>query len=100
MWKGPILAVLTESGAGLAETSLRGASLIGVDLSRAYLHQTGFEGTDLTGANLSDAILEQASFTNANLENANLTGAKEAYVNDAILCNTTMPDGSIRTCYC
>ena len=47
---------------------------------------------DLNGANLSGAGLKDANLTGANLNEANLT---KAIMNGAILCNTTMPDGSV-----
>ena len=49
------------------ECDLRGATLVG----------TSLEGADLVGANLKDAKLNYA------------------IMNGAILCNTTMPDGSV-----
>jgi len=49
-------------------------------------------GTTLNGANPSLAILIWANLTEANLTEANLT---KAIMNGAILCNTTMPDGSV-----
>ena len=62
--------------------NLQGANLEGANLSRTYL-----KGANLEGANLTNAILH-----GANLEGANLN---YAYMGGAILCNTTMPDGSV-----
>ena len=60
------------------------------------------EECDLRGANLRDADLTSANLRNAGLTGANLTGASlrdaklnYAIMNGAILCNTTMPDGSV-----
>ena len=41
-------------------------------------------------------IIRLANLEDANLSGVNLMGAnlKTAYMNGAILCNTTMPDGS------
>ena len=50
--------------------SLRGAILIGVDLSRAILR-----GADLSGANLRGADLRGADLLDANLRGADLRGA-------------------------
>ena len=50
--------------------------------SHCNLSRANLRGADLTGANL----------TGANLEAANLSGT---LMKGAILCNTTMPDGSV-----
>ena len=53
---------------------------------------------DLSKANLPPVtLLLGANLTGANLTDANLTSALLQYatMNDAILCNTTMPDGSV-----
>ena len=47
---------------------------------------------DLAGADLAGADLRGADLSAANLSEATLPFA---YVNGAILCNTTMPDGSV-----
>lgn len=65
-----------------AECNLRYANLEGTALKRANLF-----GANLGGANLIDANLDGAYLEDANLLWANMQGA--------ILCNTTMPDGSV-----
>ena len=62
------------------------------DLSGADL-----SGADLIGANLIEAILRRANLWMADLGAANLTEAvlRGTYMNGTILCNTTMPDGSV-----
>ena len=52
---------------------------------------------DLSGANLHSTDLSGASLFDAELSGAYLSGAdlKGAIMNGAILCNTTMPDGSV-----
>jgi uncharacterized protein YjbI with pentapeptide repeats len=49
------------------------------------------------GCNLYSANLRGANLRNANLSNANLFEADLSYptMKGAILCNTTMPDGSV-----
>ena len=54
-------------------------------------------GANLEGANLSGANLEGADLNGAFLNDANLSRAKltSTIMNGGILCNTTMPDGSV-----
>ena len=47
---------------------------------------------NLQGANLQDANLQDADLRDAVLRDARLIGA---IMNGVILCNTTMPDGSV-----
>ena len=70
------------SVSNLARANLEGAGLRGADLSGAYLR----------GANLKDADLRDADLGGANLKDADLGGAN---LTGVILCNTTMPDGSV-----
>jgi hypothetical protein len=73
--------------ANLYESDLREANLFKTDLREANLYRA-----DLTGANLFGADLAGANLFGANLEGANVV---KANVDEALLCNTTMPDGSI-----
>ena len=71
---------------------LRAAKLSGANLSRANL-----SGSSLSGVNLNGANLFLADLRGANLRLADLTGASlESTQNtsEAIVCNTTMPDGT------
>jgi uncharacterized protein YjbI with pentapeptide repeats len=70
------------SGADLMEANLSGADLSGAKLMSADLRDADLRGSDLIDANLEGAILESA-----NLRGAAMRGV--------ILCNTTMPDGSV-----
>jgi len=82
---------------------LTGIRLAGANLTNANLSMVDLSGVDmtnanLTGANLSGAILNGTRFTIANLTNANMTGAiwlEARDLENAIMCNTTAPDGSI-----
>ena len=78
---------LPLSGIDLSKTNLNAANLSGADLSK----------TNLNGANLSGADLSEANLNGANLGAANLLGANLQYTNmkGAILCNTTLPNGSV-----
>ena len=67
------------------------------DLTEADLQGAELEDASLYGANLSQATLENANLSNADLVEANLRNANLTYTRmyGAILCNTTMPNGSI-----
>ena len=69
----------------------------GCELSNANLLGAKLRGAILASADLRNAILREANITGANLGGADLTGANltRAYMNDVILCNTTMPDGRV-----
>ena len=60
------------------------------DINECY--QCDLSGADLSGARLAHADLRDANLSGAKLLEADLTGA---IMNGAILCNTTMPDGSV-----
>ena len=67
------------------------------EFSNASLLGAKLKGAILASADLRNAILREANITGANLGGADLTGANltRAYMNDVILCNTTMPDGVV-----
>ena len=71
---------------------LRGAILSGAILRHANLSGANLEITDLRDADLMGANLRGASLSGANLSGADLTYVT---MTGAILCNTTMPDGSV-----
>tara|TARA_B110000503_G_scaffold133440_1_gene210935 strand:- start:1271 stop:1606 length:336 start_codon:yes stop_codon:yes gene_type:complete len=66
--------------------------LSGADLNGADLSENDLSGADLSGARLAKADLRDTNLSGAKLLEADLTGA---IMNGAILCNTTMPDGSV-----
>ena len=85
-------------GCDLRKAYLENANLIGADLSGADLRDAYLKGAFLKGANLEGADLSGAFLMDANLSGANLNGAALSYTTymlGAILCNTTIPDGSI-----
>ena len=71
---------------------LTNANLFGANLSGTNLFGTNLSDANLFGGDLSDANLVGANLSDSNLESANLSGA---IMQGAILCNTTMPDGSV-----
>lgn len=75
----------------------RRCNLEGIDL-----HGKLLKGVNLGGANLRNADLSMTNLEQANLGGANLIGAnlERAFMNEAILCNTIMPDGHIEYAGC
>jgi uncharacterized protein YjbI with pentapeptide repeats len=76
--------------------------LSSADLSEVYLEDIILSAANLSGTDLSGSILHGADLSVADLRGADLSGAlldeanlKRAIMNGAILCNTTMPDGSV-----
>ena len=84
-------------GADLSDANLRWARLWAADLRQADLSGALLDNAELRIANLSGANLPGARLNGADLRSANLSGADliMTYMNDAILCNTTMPNGSV-----
>ena len=72
--------------------NLKNIKVIVADLSRSDLRDADLSGAVLRDADLRDAYLNNANLAAADLSNANL---QRTYMNGAILCNTTMPDGSV-----
>ncbi|MET8047725.1 pentapeptide repeat-containing protein [Streptosporangium sp. NPDC005286] len=62
-------------GADLRQVDLRGAYLVGVDLSRADLRGTDLGGADLRHSSLISTLLNQANLEEANLTEADLSSA-------------------------
>jgi uncharacterized protein YjbI with pentapeptide repeats len=90
-------------GCSLRGANFRSANLTGADLRDARFENTDFSGANLTDANLSGTTLDALFRYNANLTRTNLRGAKireqlkETIWNEAILLDTIMPDGNVRT---
>lgn len=109
------------SGVVLGGADFRNSTFVGTNLSRARLNGAVFRDSDLENANLSaiaasgvdilDSSLVGASFTNAVLNGAKFGGSDMTdatllgatgtiYFQTAILCNTTMPDGTVDNSGC
>lgn len=89
-------------GANLVRANLKGANLEGANLKKAILikvdlRSANLAGSDLEGANLWTAYLWKGNLEGVNLKGANLLNAdiRSVRMKNTILCNTTMPDGSI-----
>ena len=81
-----------EAGADLSSAKLSGVHLEGINLYAANLSGADLSGSILSGAGLFRADLSGADLSGALLDEAELT---RAIMNGAILCNTTMPGGSV-----
>jgi uncharacterized protein YjbI with pentapeptide repeats len=75
-------------------------NLWGADLRGAYFEDTNLFYYDLRDADLRDAIIN-GIFYRSDLEGADLRGAHLVdALDEAILCHTTMPDGSVDNSGC
>jgi len=93
------------TGAYLWKAELQRRNLSKVNLSGAYLRNASLAGADLSNADLTGADLYGADLRMANLRRSDLTGAnlsfaKDANLNEAQFCKTTMPDGVINNRDC
>jgi hypothetical protein len=104
---------LPDPGSQSALCAFPGANLAGRDLRRAQLAKISGQGADFSGAQAQGASFGAACLQRANFTGANLTGAqfgkaclfgvdlRDAIVDvsrtlrTALLCRTTMPDGSV-----
>lgn len=80
------------SGAVLIGVDLSGADLIDADLIDADLSSTYLSGTNLSGAYLLGADLRRAVLLYTDL--SNIENWTDRQLGEAILCNTTLPEGS------
>jgi uncharacterized protein YjbI with pentapeptide repeats len=95
--KGVNFTNMNLQGVDLYRARLTDANLTGADLQGAYMHRADLRGANLTNANLTGVQLTSAYLQNANLEGANLTEADLGY---SKFCNTTMPDGTVKSDNC
>jgi uncharacterized protein YjbI with pentapeptide repeats len=86
---------------------LQGIDLSGSNLSNAHFAESALCDANLTGACLRDTTFYEPLLVGANLTNVDLSEAIISLdwadidrISGAILCNTTMPDGSIRNDHC
>ena len=76
----------------LTDTSLRGMSLQGVDMSRADIRRVNMQDADLSGANLTAAILSGADLRRTNLSGVNLSKTR---LDGTIIDETTIIDDKL-----
>jgi hypothetical protein len=99
-----VLSNATLEYVHLHQANLEFAGLSHADLSHGFLAQADFFSADLSYADITYADLSDSNFHQANLTGANLRGAFNQSVSDplagAILCQTTMPNGTINNDDC
>ncbi len=83
------------SGANLQQTDFSKARLVGSIFSEANL-----EGANLTGVDLTGVKLQKANLTRANLKDTTGIDLESLKKANAILCKTTLPDGTIESSGC
>lgn len=83
-----------HSGARLVNANLSGIHSERMNLSEANLQNANLSGATLDYGNLSYADLTGANFDGAYLIDTNLFGAKGAKLENANICDSTMPDGT------
>jgi len=79
--------------ANLKETDLRGAYLIGADLSYANLREADLAGAYLNRANLKKAKLKEAELNETHLKGADLSGAR---LGEANLCGADLEEANLK----
>ncbi|HET8807324.1 MAG TPA: pentapeptide repeat-containing protein [Methylophaga sp.] len=104
-------------GADMSESNLKGINLQNSQLQGAWFTHSEMHGANLEGAQLQGALMDYTHLVDANLRNANLDGAQMIFsdlsgadltgasmegtsVRGIVLCDTTMPDGSIDNSGC
>jgi uncharacterized protein YjbI with pentapeptide repeats len=80
------------SQAIIASARARKARFVSANLSRAILNWSDFTDADMTNAILRGGSMKNTDFTGATLLGAD---AIPAALEEAVLCRTTLPDGSI-----
>lgn len=97
--QGAILNGLSFHGSSLRGADLRGASLQNTEFDMGSLEEADLRGADLTGTYLTLSRIAEADLREAILHDVNLshaTGSQSVQLQGASLCNTTLPDGSLR----
>lgn len=96
-FRGSNLSGANLNGARLLRADFTDANLSGAKLDRVMAPEAGFFDANLTSASLIKATLTEACFIKANLTTANFRNANGVDFEEAIIKNTIMPDGSLRS---
>lgn len=96
-WEGTDLSGADLSFANLSQLTVEDAifqqaSLVGVDLSKAYIKVANFQAVNLMHANLDDAWISSSDFQGANLAGVDLSRMKQWTLNETSGANC---DGAI-----
>ncbi|MGA1622012.1 MAG: pentapeptide repeat-containing protein [Synechocystis sp.] len=89
----------------LDDSFLNYAYLKNTFFNHSSLENVNFYGADLSGAIFQESVLTGAKFTKTQLANANFAKTSgittaDIVAAEAFLCNTTMPDGTVKTVNC
>ncbi len=92
-------ACILKKGANASRCNLAGYTAPpNLDCTRCNISRANLRGANLSGANLTAANLSGACLIDANLTGAIIANNTNLYY--AVLCRTTMPDGSINNSGC
>jgi uncharacterized protein YjbI with pentapeptide repeats len=92
--KGVDLSDLKLTKIVLKNANLEGVDLSGSDLVGAVLDDTNLTGATMEGTDLTAAELKKADLTNVDLRTTKGVN-RENLLNEATLCNTTLPNGEV-----
>ena len=96
-FRGSNLSGANFNGARLLRADFTDANLSGAKFDRVMAPETGFFDANLTSASFIKATLTEARFYGANLTTANFRNAKGVDFEEAIIKDTIMPDGILRS---
>ena len=96
-FRGSNLSGANLNGARLLRANFTDANLSGAKLDRAMAPEATFIAANLISASFIKATLTEASFDNANLTTANFKNANGVDFEEAIIKDTIMPDGTLRS---
>ena len=92
-------ACIPSTGANVSYCDLEGSTAFtGLDCTRCNLCRSNLRGVDASGATFTRANLSYACLVDANLSGATVAG--NTNLSYAVLCRTTMPNGSLNNSGC
>ncbi|MBD2451181.1 pentapeptide repeat-containing protein [Nostoc sp. FACHB-152] len=97
LFMGSNLSGANLSGANIFHADFLRANLSGAKLDRVIASDASFTSANLTSASFIKATLTNTHFGGVDLTNVNFRNARNAYFPEAILKDTIMPDGSLRS---
>ncbi|MEH1998978.1 MAG: pentapeptide repeat-containing protein [Nostoc sp.] len=97
LFMGSNLSGANLSGANIFHADFLRANLSGAKLDRVIASDASFTSANLTSASFIKATLTNTHFGGVDLTTVNFMNARNAYFPEAILKDTIMPDGSLRS---